>query len=219
MFDDGAFQLRPGLSFRFEMIAKGLPVMLVDGLYQKADEIREAALSLEFEPAPFNYPGSVAAAPRGNPSLNRLLGEIVALVNSQYLPRVPIAADGTRITSFSRVHTDFARVDIHPDDLRAPQRAPHIDHIPIFGLVYLNREERGGTLFFARAADTEGAAENPGYQTQSGGGYELCGRIEPAFNRLAIYPGFVHHSAEIGTWIQTEERFTSPRLTQRLMFF
>ena len=219
MFESDLFQLRPGLSFRFEMIAEGLPVMLVDDLYQRPDEIRETALSLDYQPAPFNYPGRVAPAPRGNPSLNRFLGELLALVNSQYLPRVPIAADGKRITNFSRMHTDFAMVDVYSDDLRPPQRAPHIDEIPIFGLVYLNREERGGTLFFRRLADSETEGEKQGYQTQSGGGYELCGRIEPVFNRLAIYPGFVHHSAEIGSWIETEERFASPRLTQRMMFF
>jgi hypothetical protein len=45
------------------------------------------------------------------------------------------------------------------------------------------------------------------------------GRIEAAFNRLAIYPGFVPHSGEIvGEWIKTDERFTNPRLTQRLVF-
>lgn len=219
MFDKDLFQLRPGLSFGFEEIAEGLPVMLVDQLYEKPHEIREAALSLEYKPAPFDYPGRVAPAPRDNPSLNRFLGEILALVNSQYLPRVPIAADGKRIASFARMHTDFALVDRHPDELSAPQRAPHIDPIPIFGLVYLNREERGGTLFFRRLDEPASPSDKQGYQTQSGGGYELCGRIEAAFNRLAIYPGFVHHSAEIGSWIETEQRFTSPRLTQRLMFF
>lgn len=218
MFEDDLFELRPGLSFRFEMVADGLPVMLVDGLYRRPDEIRAAALSLNYEAGPFDYPGKVAPAPRGNPSLGRVLGEVLALVNNQYLPRVPIAADGERITNFSRMHTDFALIDMHPDELRAPQRAPHIDPIPIFGLVYLNREERGGTLFFKRTGDPV-PAEKRGYQTQSGGGYELCGRIEPAFNRLAIYPGFVHHSGEIGSWIETEQRFASPRLTQRLMFF
>jgi hypothetical protein len=219
MFDNDHFQLRPGLSLRFDMIAEGLPVMFVDGVYQRAEEIREAALSLDYQPAPFDYPGRVAPAPLGNRSLNRFLGELLALVNSQYLPRVPIAADGKRIANFSRVHTDFAVVDMHPHHLRPPQRSPHVDPIPIFGLVYLNREERGGTLFFRRTGEPDATAKTYGYQTQSGGGYELCGRIEAAFNRLVIYPGFVHHSAEIGRWIETEKRITSPRLTQRLMFF
>ena len=219
MFDKDLFQLRPGLSFRFELIAEGLPVLLVDDLYQRPDEIREAALSLDYRPVPYDYPGRIAEVPRDNPSLNRVLGDILALVNSAYLPQVPIAADGQRITNFTRMHTDFARVDIHPDDLNPDQRRPHIDPIPIFGLVYLNREERGGTLFFKKIDECETSAQGSGYQTESGDGFELCGRIEPAFNRLAIYPGFVHHSGEIKDWIETEERFTSPRLTQRLMFF
>ena len=219
MFDPDLFQLSPGLSFRFEMIAEGLPVLLVDNLYQRADEIREAALSLDYRPVDYDYPGSIAEVPRDNPSLNRFLREILALVNNVYLPQVPIAADGQRIASFSRMHTDFARVDIHPSDLKPDQRRPHIDPIPIFGLVYLNREERGGTLFFRKIGESETSAEGSGYQTESGDGFELCGRIEPAFNRLAIYPGFVHHSGEIKEWIETDERFTSPRLTQRLMFF
>ena len=50
-------------------------------------------------------------------------------------------------------------------------------------------------------------------------GFELCGRIAPVFNRLAIYPGFVLHSGEIaGDWIRSDERFSNPRLTQRLIF-
>jgi len=89
----------------------------------------------------------------------------------------------------------------------------------IFGLVYFNHEPRGGTLFFRNVADTPGSAPSPGYLTDSRDGFELAGRIEPAFNRLAIYPGFVPHSGEIaGDWIRSDERFTNPRLTQRLLF-
>jgi hypothetical protein len=219
MFADDAFRLRPGLSFRFEMIAEGLPVLLVDGLYDRPDELRGAALSLDYAPAPFDYPGRVARMPGPNPSLTMFLRELLGLVNAHYLPRVPIAADGKRIANFHTVRTDFAIVDLHPDELRPPQRTPHIDPIPIFGLVYLNREERGGTLFFERVDPSGTETPSNAYLTESGSGYALRGRIEAAFNRLAIYPGFVPHSAEIDRWIETEERFASPRLTQRLMFF
>jgi hypothetical protein len=89
--------------------------------------------------------------------------------------------------------------------------------VPIFGLVYLNQEERGGTLFFKPRQGP--AAERHGYQTTSDGAFELCGRIEGRFNRLAIYPGFIPHSGEIaGPWIEGEERTRHPRLTQRLQF-
>ncbi|MFL6734891.1 MAG: DUF6445 family protein [Sphingomicrobium sp.] len=92
--------------------------------------------------------------------------------------------------------------------------------MPVFGLIYLNEEDRGGTLFFrprSRVAPTTG---RQGYQTQSDEHVELCGRIEGRFNRLAIYPGFILHSGEVkGDWIENEERLTAPRLTQRIMFF
>ena len=91
--------------------------------------------------------------------------------------------------------------------------------VPIFGLVYLNREERGGTLFFRRSGQVAQSSPSPGYVTEDRDGFELAGRIEPRFNRLAIYPGFVPHSGDIsGDWITSGERYSSPRLTQRLMF-
>ena len=141
---------------------------------------------------------------------------------NQFLARVPpIANNGQRLTSFSRVFTDFAVVDVHPDELSADQRLPHTDPVPVFGLLYLNREERGGTLFFEQKAPSRASDEQGGgYVTESTDCFELCGRIEPAFNRLAIYPGFVPHSGEIhGDWIRGEERYSNPRLTQRFVFF
>jgi hypothetical protein len=69
--------------------------------------------------------------------------------------------------------------------------------VPIFGLVYLNHEERGGTLFFRRSVQVAQSGPSPGYVTEDRDGFELAGRIEPRFNRLAIYPGFVPHSGDI----------------------
>ena len=90
--------------------------------------------------------------------------------------------------------------------------------MPIFALVYLNIDDRGGTLFF-RQTGGPAARPAPGYLTESRDGFALRGRIEAVFNRLAIYPGFVPHSGDIsGDWIRSGERHRSPRLTQRLMF-
>jgi hypothetical protein len=90
----------------------------------------------------------------------------------------------------------------------------------VFGLVYLNREERGGTLFFEQNTQVQNSGQGGGYMTESSDEFELCGRITPAFNRLAIYPGFVPHSGEIhGDWISSDERYSNPRLTQRFVFF
>jgi hypothetical protein len=142
------------------------------------------------------------------------------LVNQKYLPAVPpIIQNGARITGFPRPQTDFAIVDVLPDDLLPLQRLPHVDPVPVFGLVYLNREERGGTLFFRQTAAVQADATAKGYPAGDMDSFALAGGIAPAFNRMAIYPGFVPHSGEIaGNWITGEERRTSPRLTQRLVF-
>jgi hypothetical protein len=141
-------------------------------------------------------------------------------VKGEYLSRVPpIAQDGRSISAFGQVYTDFAIVDVHPDELTSKQRLPHVDPVPIFGLIYLNREERGGTLFFKQKASAGEDAPGAGYPTASTEPFTLVGRIEPVYNRMAIYPGFIPHSGEIaGDWILGEERFKSPRLTQRFVF-
>jgi hypothetical protein len=216
MIDQHLFEVSPTAQARFELIADAFPVLLIDNLYARSDEIQAAALRLDFEPPPDPYPGRIAPLPGGNASLDRFLRRMLDMVNRDYLPRLP---GDLRVAPLARLHSDFAIVDVHPDDLADCQRIPHVDPVPIFGLVYLNREPRGGTLFFRKVTSTPENAPSPGYLTDSRDGFELAGRIEPAFNRLAIYPGFVPHSGEIaGDWIRSDERFTNPRLTQRLLF-
>ena len=200
------------------MIAGKFPVVLVDGFYERPDDIRTAALTLQFRP-PTNqpYPGKLAQIP-ANPSLLDAVNSVTQMANSEFLPRADIEYRGTPVTALRVVSTDFAIVDMHPTELEPVQRKPHIDPVAVFGLVYLNHESRGGTLFFRQT--TEDTKEvRIGYLTVSDEHFELLGKIEPRFNRLAIYPGFVLHSGEIaGDWIENEERFTNPRLTQRFAF-
>ena len=217
--DDGLFEMSPDMSVRIETIGGRIPVIVADKVYRRPDEIREAALGLAYAPPPYPYPGRLALIPEPNPSLSLVRQRVLEIVNGDYLPRVPIAQDGRRISSFGQLYTDFAIVDVHPDELTEVQRLPHTDPVPVFGLVYLNREERGGTLFFRQKVPDAEDAKGSGYLTESNEAFELLGRIEAAWNRLAIYPGFVPHSGEIaGDWIRGEERFTSPRLTQRFVF-
>lgn len=204
---------------QFVTVGGQIPIILIDGIFRKPDQIREAALRLSYSPPPYPYPGKLAAIPEPNPSLAELRRKMLHLVNSQYLSRLPIAQDGRRIPAFQQLHTDFAVVDVHPDELSSAQRLPHTDPVPVFGLVYLNREERGGTLFFRQKDAPSDDEQEGGYLTATNDSFELLGRIEPAYNRLAIYPGFIPHSGEIrGDWIRGEDRFNSPRLTQRLVF-
>jgi hypothetical protein len=219
--NDQLFALNPACSARMELVGGQIPVLIADDFYADPDAVRAHALSLPYSAPPYPYPGALAAIDEANPSLGVVRGTILGLINREYLPRIPpIQGGGRQITAFAKLMTDFARTDVHPDALSATQRRPHVDPVPIFGLVYLNREERGGTLFFR---DTGAPADDDrvkGYVSGDIPGFDLIGGIEGRFNRLAVYPGFVPHTGQIeGEWIAGEERFREPRLTQRFVFF
>lgn len=219
---ENLFTTGSGLVPRMEMLGGKVPVIFVDGVYQNPAGVRQAALDLAYQTPNYPYPGRIAEIPPGNPSLAALLRSLLNLVNNQYLARVPRIADssGRPITAFSRVMTDFGIIDTPPGELAAHQRRPHIDPVPIFGLIYLNEEERGGTMFFEPGGAAEEEDLPSGYFREGDAGFKLIGRIEGRFNRLAVYPGFVPHSGDIaGDWIETDERTTRPRLTQRFLLF
>lgn len=197
-----------------------IPYFAVDGIFREPIAVREAALALAYSEGTAHYPGRVARFPPGNPSLIGFLQKVAALVQRDYLPRIPVLPDGGKPTRLRGVDTDFAITDVPPDRLTAEQRRPHVDAVPVFGLVYLNEQPRGGTLFFKPKTGAPPARDRTGYATRSDDELEITGRIEGRFNRLAIYPGFLLHSAEIeGAWIDGDERLKTPRLTQRIMFF
>jgi hypothetical protein len=196
-----------------------IPYLTIDGIFADAPAVRAAALALPFSAGTAHYPGRVARYPAGDPSLMEFLHTLVGLVAREYLPRLPSPPDGKRLTRVRGVDTDFAIVDMHPSELDPVQSAPHTDAVPVFGLVYLNEEPRGGTLFFKPRTQSVAAPKRAAYP-RADEQLEICGHIEGRFNRLAIYPGFILHSGEIaGDWIESDERFASPRLTQRIAFF
>jgi Family of unknown function (DUF6445) len=201
-------------------IGDRFPALVVDDFYQDPDGVRDASLCLSFQPAPYEYPGRIANLPPDNVSLVSTVDWIRTQVNTQFLPHAPLACNGRRIEAFDRIHTDMALTETHPEDLSADQRKPHTDPVPVFGLVYLNREERGGTLFFEAVAGSTGRHTRRGYPGADSDGFRLIGRLAGSFNRLVIYPGIVPHSGEVtGDWIRTDARFECPRLTQRFAFF
>lgn len=219
---DDLFTTNSGLVPRLEMLGGKVPVILVDGVYKDPARLREAALELDYRPPNYPYPGRIADIQPGNPSLETFLRNLLNLVNRQYLARVPRIADsnGQTISAFARVLSDFGIIDTPPEQLAPHQRRPHVDPVPIFGLIYLNEEERGGTMFFEPAGPVDEERLPGGYFREGDEGFSLIGRIGGQFNRLAVYPGFVPHSGDIaGEWIASEERVTKPRLTQRFLLF
>ena len=216
---DDLFATGPAAELSMGRIDGHIPYLAVDNIFADPAAVREAALALPYASGTAHYPGRIARFPSGDPSLTTFLEKVLALVSREYVPLLPPMPDGQRLSAPRGVDTDFAITDTHPDELSPRQREPHIDAIPVFGLVYLNPEPRGGTLFFKPRGDTGAKAEPAGYPRPSEQ-LEVCGHIEGRFNRLAIYPGFILHSGEIkGEWISGKERFEAPRLTQRIMFF
>ena len=219
---DDLFATGSRLAPRLELLGGKIPVILVDDVYVDPARVREHALALHFEPPPYSYPGRLATIPLPNASLATFLRNLLGLVNKQYLPRIPAIAapGGVTIAAFGWILTDFGIIDLHPDQLTAVQRQPHTDPVPIFALIYLNEEERGGTLFFESDDPSRVSPDRSGYFGPGDDEFRLCGRIEGRYNRMAIYPGFVPHSGEIaGDWILSDDRVQRPRLTQRFLFF
>ena len=216
----GAFALNPGSKATMQLLGGRIPILLVDGVFNEPEQLRAVALDLSYSEPGTAYPGRIAELEPNDRSLQLFLGKVLQLVNEEYLPRVPpISADGQPIKRFRNIHADFAITDLHPDELHPTQRKPHIDPVAMFGLVYLNPQPRGGTLFFDRATTDGGEEPSDGYFSVGDAEFRPIGRIEGVFNRLAIYPGFILHSGEIaGEWIRSDERFVAPRLTLRLAF-
>jgi len=215
------FGLNPDARPTLELVGGRLPVLIVDQLFSDPEALRSNALTLSYQSPDYPYPGRIAEPALDDPSFQSFLRTVLSLVNEQYLPKIPpIAANNRRIDAFARALTDFAITDVHPEELTETQRRPHTDPVPIFGLVYLNPDERGGTLFFDPPASIPDDPDRRGYCSTDDAHYRFIGKIEGIFNRLAIYPGFVLHTGEIsGNWITSDERFKTPRLTQRLVFF
>ena len=215
------FELSPTLDLRFVRLGTSV-VLVADECLIEPDRVRSAALALRFAPpAEALYPGGTADIPGGE-SLSRFKAKLLDIVNLYYLPRLGLKRGGDAVEQMVRVEPDFAIVDSVPGELEPLQRAPHVDPVPIFGLIYLNRAERGGTLFFERS-ETGGEADPQTlpatYASEVTPGWKQIGRIEGRYNRLAIYPGFIPHSDEIaGEWIHTDARKSEPRLTMRLPF-
>lgn len=214
------FATRPDARVELDRLGGEVPIITVDGIFADPHALRETALALNYGPGTAYYPGRIARYPDGDSSLTNFLRKVVALVERDYLPVLPPLRNGRKLTRVRGLDTDFAITELRPDELNSSQRRPHVDPVMVFGLVYLNEEQRGGTMFYKTISRTDSADPKEGYPTASYPGLELAGRIEGRFNRLAVYPGTILHTGEIqGDWIEGDERFRSPRLTQRIMFF
>src|SRR5690349_19983923 len=182
MAEKDLFGTGPAAQVSMDYIDGQVPFLTVDGIFADPSAVRAAALALPYSPAPAHYPGRLARFPAGDDSLTAFLQKVCALVTRVYLPRLPPLPGGARLPSLRGADSDFAITDTHPSELRDQQREPHLDAVPVFGLVNLNEEPRGGTLFFRPRADSAAREIHEGYPSRIHDRYEVCGHIEGLYN-------------------------------------
>lgn len=216
----GIFRPSPHIKGQLKTIGGKFPILVFDDFYAEPERVREAALAQHYAPSQEKYPGRHAELPCSKEERTTLETLVLDIVNRHYLPKLKLQRAGKIVPRLPKVVTDFSIVDTAPDELTPIQRQPHLDPAPIFGLVYLNVEERGGTLFFEREGNTMPPPAPRGYMADSAPGWRVIGKTEGKFNQLAIYPGQLPHSGEIrGEWITEARSMADLRLTQRFIFF
>jgi len=116
------------------------PLVVVDNFVADAEELVRIASGAAFDAESRYYPGIRAAAP---PAYRELFA--ASLVESL------AAAFGLRGNDLSFSLCHFSLVTTAPQQLKIPQRIPHVDSLPRSGLAsihYLFKRNLGGTAFY-----------------------------------------------------------------------
>ncbi len=202
-----------------------VPVLYIDNFYLDPDEVREVALKEKFEQAKAYYPGRHAHI---DLSKDENLKAIV------YIQKIIKLASGQEIP-LEYIETDFSILTVKQSDLLSLQGNPHIDGNPIIALVYLNKEDLGGTNLYRNKVlnksvikteeeqiqlsqflkDNEGRPSE--YITDSNDLWEVIYEIKSVYNRFVCYPGNVFHSINVKKDPSSND-IASQRLTQRIIF-
>lgn len=206
-------------------LASGCPVLQIDDFYADPHAVRAQALAGRYDGSVAYYPGLHAQL--ADDDRHQMLGAVA---------RILAALNSVRCTP-QDMTTDYSIVTTPASEMLAMQKHPHVDDVPLAGVVYLNPDYAVGTSFFrhrptglAFVRDAEErrryhawlAAE--GERTQPStyavgdadeGPWEHLYSTEGRFNRLVLYPGTAFHSIAMQD-IGRNLRMDSARLTQRI---
>ncbi|CAN5278854.1 hypothetical protein BH10PSE4_BH10PSE4_10190 [soil metagenome] len=190
--------------------AEGQPVLVIDGLLTGAESLvdftAEQAILAPVTAAANFYPGVRAPAPAGY---------VQALVTAlrPRLTQVFGAPPGGR----AHVTSALSMAVLPADQANLPQRLPHIDTTDPHQLAilhYLCAPPHGGTAFYRHRAtgfeavgpdrgktyfaalrqEIETASVPAGYIAGSNALFEQTAILEPAFNRVIVYPSRLLHA-------------------------
>ncbi|NJC34141.1 hypothetical protein GGR88_001615 [Sphingomonas jejuensis] len=211
--DQGLTTIAPLAPVSTRLGREGEQLLKIERLLSDPSPLIRAAAVARYTPAygpAGGYPGIRAPAPP-------------AYVRAVALALFPLIRDVFALgdVRLGRAEATLSLVTLPPDTLVPAQRVPHVDtHHPLqFAILhYLCGEEFGGTAFFRHRAtgfetlapdrqdlfDTAQADEQrghppEGYRVGSDRWFEEIGRVDAAFNRVAVYRSRLLHSGVIAS--------------------
>jgi hypothetical protein len=206
-----------------ERIGDDCPIMVIDNFFSDPDAVRCLGLDGRYDSSLAFYPG-----------LHSRIGEASLAGFFATLARL-LAVFGYSQVRPQSFLSDFSIVTTAAVDMLSSQKHPHIDGLPLAGVVYLTPHMDVGTSFFRHVPlglsmlKTEpeihrynawlqefGEATQPaGYAVESTGVWHKLHAIEGKYNRMVIYPGNAFHSIDMRD-IASQQTIASARLTQRI---
>ena len=217
-----AFTVNPKARVHTEVLSSGCPVLVVDDFYQDPMAVRALALQGQFNNTLALYPGLHAQLP---PQTVLPLGQTLVQL---------LAALGSPGCRADDVVSDFSIVTTPAREMLAQQKHPHVDDVPLAGVLYLNPDYEVGTSFFRHQPldlafvrdDAEREAlgrwmaehgercQPQTYAVGDDGVWEHLHTVAGRFNRLVLYPGTAFHSIAMRD-VLPNMTLHSARLTQR----
>jgi hypothetical protein len=221
--DSDPFQVNPAASVHVEYIGPQCPVMVIDDVFSAPDAVRSLALGGAFDSSLAYYPGLHSGIHKDR--LQGLFGVLARLLGA--VGHAQVRADA--------FFSDFSVVTTPAADMLARQKHPHIDGLPLAGVIYLSPQLEVGTSFFRhlpsglsmlRDADeiahynqwleAFGDVHQPAsYAVEQDGIWQRLHSVTGRYNRLVMYPGNAFHSIDMRD-VPSRQTLSAARLTQRL---
>lgn len=216
------FVVNPSARLHVETLSSGCPVLVIDDFYADPMAVRAAALEGRYDRSLAFYPGlhSELGEDAGRPLRATLAGLLATLGSARCRPE--------------DISTDFSIVTTPAHEMLAQQKHPHVDGVPLAGVLYLNPDYEVGTSFFRHRPtglafvrdeaeqqaygqwmQTHGERSQPASYAVGGDGiWEHLHSVAGRFNRLVMYPGTAFHSIAMHD-VAAKLSLESARLTQR----
>jgi len=216
------FEPNPQARVHIETLSSGCPVMVIDDFYADPMAVRAQALAGQYDSSLAYYPGlHCAIDPAHKLRLHAVLAQLLASLGSLRCAPTDIASDFSIVTTPAR-------------EMLALQKHPHVDGVPLAGVLYLNPDFEVGTSFFRHRPTGLAFVRNEAEQQAIGawmtefgerlqpdtyavggdGVWEPLHSVAGRFNRLVMYPGTAFHSIAMRDVVHNLT-LDSARLTQR----